>query len=501
MLIQCAAAAVITALLLAGAEWAAGRYLQRRRDAILAANPELSRTDFVAGVRAWMDINPVPLAEDPELLWRNRPGGEKTQPVNPEALDRPRSWTVKNDARGYRDGPRVLAADHTGVYRVLCVGDSITFGFNVDAADAYPRQLEALLATRHPGRRFEVINAGVAGWSWVQGRRYLEIEGLALRPDVVVIGHGTNDQFFPATVTDNERIGRSDGRLRRAFRKLASALAHTNLYRLAALLTPPRNGPSAGCAAQPPGACRRVALPEIGDAVADVSALARAAGADLLVLNTDFMETPAIEGLRPAVAASKLPFVDLVARFHAQRTEAETRRARELGLAPASPLDAPAPGAPRRVLLRVVARQHRGPVSVQGSGYFQDAFRFDVPAYDDGTHGDEKAGDGVFTAALEVPADIHALEYKYFADGRPELASLPPLPSTQGVRLLPVGDGVRGPVELFGELEWMAERTHPNAEGQAVVAAAVADELATLPSFRRFLDGAPPQDEARAQPR
>lgn len=492
LLVETLVALALTALLLAAAEWVAGRYLEHRLEAVQAAHVahvDLAQKDFVTGVLAWMDLNPVPLVADPELLWRNRPGSEKTQPVNPEVLDRPLRWTATIDARGYRDGPQRLAPDHPGVYRILCVGDSITYGFNVDAADTFPRQLQALLERRHPGRRFEVINTGVAGWSWVQGRRWLQLEGLALRPDAVVIGHGTNDQFFPATITDAERIGSSTSAASRLARRLASRLAETNLYRMARVLAPPSGEPSPGCAAQPPAACRRVGIPEIAATIGEIRALTRAAGAELVLMNADFMETPAVEGLRRAA----LPFLDFVARFAAQRAEIEAEHARKRELAPAAALTPATPVARdsvRSVVLRVADAPPARALRVAGAGYFQDAFRFDEPAFDDGSHGDERPGDGVFTATVAVPAGIHALEYRFVADGRPEFQGLPPLPSTQGSRLLRVGDGARGPIERFGEIPFMAERTHPNAEGQALIAAALADELATRPSFARWVGAA-----------
>jgi lysophospholipase L1-like esterase len=494
-LVEALAAVALTGCLLAAAEWGAGLYLERRAAAALAKTRPEDPQDFAAGVLAWMDINPVPLVADPELLWRNRPGSQKTQPINPEAYGRPASWSVSIDARGYRSGPPDLKADHPGVYRVLCVGDSITYGFNVDTVDTYPKQLEALLAQRYPGRRFEVINAGVPGWSWLQGRRYLELEGLALRPDVVVIGHGTNDQFFPTTVTDSERIGRSTSWSSRIYRSLAIHLARTNLYRLAGLLSPHRAEPGAGCAAQPPGACRRVAISEIEAAVREVDAMTRAAGADLVVLNTDFMETPAVEGVRRAAAVVPLQSLDLVAKFRALRTAAEEQGERTRGLAPAGALASPSPADTRTVVLRVAKVPQTSVLRVVGGAYLGDSFRFDEPLYDDGTHGDERAQDGVFTATLAVPAEIHAIEYRFVADGTPEFKGLPPFPSTQGVRVRPVGEGVRGPVETFGALWYMAERTHPNVEGQGIIAASVADEISALPSLRRMLQG-PLQDEA-----
>lgn len=43
--------------------------------------------------------------------------------------------------------------------RVLCVGDSHTFGAGVDVYESYPAQLQALLDADSPGR-FSVINLG-----------------------------------------------------------------------------------------------------------------------------------------------------------------------------------------------------------------------------------------------------------------------------------------------------------------------------------------------------
>src|SRR5262249_6164071 len=146
--------------------------------------------------------------------------------------------TVEMDSRGYR-GPELPDAPPVrGVYRVLCVGDSITFGFNVDQGAAYARQLDAALRTAYPGRRFEVINAGVPGWSWVQGRRFLEVEGMALHPDVVVIGHGTNDQFYIAEVTDRESMERLESPIAHGMRALIPFLMQTNTYRAILKLSP-----------------------------------------------------------------------------------------------------------------------------------------------------------------------------------------------------------------------------------------------------------------------
>jgi hypothetical protein len=128
---------------------------------------------------------------------------------------------------------------------------------------------------------------------------------------------------------------------------------------------------------------------------------------------------------------------------------------------------------------------------VRGQGYLMPHFRFVAPTYDDGTHGDEQSGDGVHTAIVAVPANMGAVEYLYQRDGEPEFRGLPPSQS-QGYRLLDVSGDTTAPIEAFSRRPYMAEYTHPNAQGHAIVAALVADALEALPAFRRFIEAPHP---------
>jgi N-acetylglucosaminyldiphosphoundecaprenol N-acetyl-beta-D-mannosaminyltransferase len=70
-----------------------------------------------------------------------------------------------------------------GTRRILAVGDSFTMGYSVAAERTWVRELE-----RRLGNPWEVINAGVPGYSTWQEVTYLEEEGLALRPEIVLLG-------------------------------------------------------------------------------------------------------------------------------------------------------------------------------------------------------------------------------------------------------------------------------------------------------------------------
>lgn len=75
--------------------------------------------------------------------------------------------------------------------RVLCLGDSCTFGYAPDVTDqaSYP----AALGRRLDLNRFETLNGGMPGFGSLDVLDYFVYKGVELRPDVVVILAGWND--------------------------------------------------------------------------------------------------------------------------------------------------------------------------------------------------------------------------------------------------------------------------------------------------------------------
>ena len=102
-------------------------------------------------------------------------------------------WEIALNTDGFREREFPLTPKPAGTFRVVCLGDSWTFGANVGDAETYPRQLEARLRERFPEREVEVLNLGVLGYSSFQGLRVMERHGVGLEPDLVVIGYGMND--------------------------------------------------------------------------------------------------------------------------------------------------------------------------------------------------------------------------------------------------------------------------------------------------------------------
>ncbi len=83
--------------------------------------------------------------------------------------------------------------DIKGKYRIVCFGDSITYGEHLPYAQAYPAVLEELIRQRHPDLDVVVINSGIRGHTSVQGLARLQRDVLWYKPHIVLSAFGVND--------------------------------------------------------------------------------------------------------------------------------------------------------------------------------------------------------------------------------------------------------------------------------------------------------------------
>jgi len=94
-------------------------------------------------------------------------------------------YVAEINAMGLRD--REIGADKAGNYRVLCVGDSWTFGWGVNIEESWPKKLELFLKRRGI-KHIEVINCGQPGRYSTTYRTNMEKLLPALKPDLVLLG-------------------------------------------------------------------------------------------------------------------------------------------------------------------------------------------------------------------------------------------------------------------------------------------------------------------------
>ena len=86
-------------------------------------------------------------------------------------------------------------------YRVLCVGDSHTWGAGVERDESYPGHLQRILDELRPGL-FQVMNLGVPGMNTAQLRKRVPEWFSRHEPDLLVVWAGVNNAWNTAEVED-----------------------------------------------------------------------------------------------------------------------------------------------------------------------------------------------------------------------------------------------------------------------------------------------------------
>lgn len=155
---------------------------------------------------------------------------------------------VEINALGYRQAEFEQQKD--GQQRILVVGDSFTFGYGVEESDGYVRVMERELNGGKPGS-VEAINAGVPAWWTDSYYLYLKTRGIALQPDIVVLGlfmgndidaRDARFAIWPAVdaqglplATTSERVRIDNGhrvRVKRRARWTVPVLRNSHLFQL-----------------------------------------------------------------------------------------------------------------------------------------------------------------------------------------------------------------------------------------------------------------------------
>lgn len=117
-------------------------------------------------------------AENPSVGHRHRPGGH----------ERLMGVDVRISSAGFRDDEYPLEKGER--WRIVLLGDSLTFGWGVEKEETFEHQLEQLLDARRPT---EIINFGHGNYNTEQEVHLFIEEGLAYRPDQVVLFYFIND--------------------------------------------------------------------------------------------------------------------------------------------------------------------------------------------------------------------------------------------------------------------------------------------------------------------
>lgn len=147
---------------------------------------------------------------DPLLLWRLKPNLDHVY------WDFTILSTNADHLRSQQVGT-TLGTKKPGTIRIVCLGDSVTFGYRVptvwpDKPTEYdpewlpfPMLLEKQLRAANPNRKFEAITMAVPGYTSHQGLAWLRRDIDKLQPDLLIVSFGWNDASL-SDVPDREAI-------------------------------------------------------------------------------------------------------------------------------------------------------------------------------------------------------------------------------------------------------------------------------------------------------
>lgn len=169
---------------------------------LLRVLPRATQRNLLGGVvfSAYMFVSTVTYAEllAGVFFWRIPPR-ETAYVADPTVGWRLRSNYIGTylgkDLRTNSDGfrsPELSVEKGENTTRVVCLGDSLTFGHGLAEQDAYPQRLQEFLNERVLAYRWEVINAGMEGFCTFQETEELR-RCLKYTPDVVVVLFCLND--------------------------------------------------------------------------------------------------------------------------------------------------------------------------------------------------------------------------------------------------------------------------------------------------------------------
>lgn len=225
----------------------------------------------VGYARRFQDLLP-PSVTDPWIVYdplvgrANRPGFEHQ--------------SFRIDSFGFR-GPPTTRRKPPGTHRIVCLGDSTTFGvwrngpWSTSFELSYADVLRDLLAERGLAR-VEVVNAGVLGYSSANGVRQLLARVLPLGPDVVTVRYGNNDHLLD--LGEHARFLRDQGFVR-VMRLLPTSLLDWQLVALGSHAYRARSSPAKGPRR------RRLTPEEFAWNLRQIVEIARTAGARVLLLD------------------------------------------------------------------------------------------------------------------------------------------------------------------------------------------------------------------------
>jgi len=496
------------------------------------------------------DYGPIPpwanglriLEPDKLLIWKNRPDirrryvdvfspvhsqDERIQlsrqflPTLPDFVQDNPVWEISLNSLGFRD-IEFQKEKPPSVFRIVCLGDSWTFGANVGQQQAYPQQLSRLLRHEFPEADFEVLNLGVLGYSSFQGLELLKLTALDLNPDLIVIAFAMNDASmagyrdkdmpnYKASKTTAQRIIHffDKSETYQLLKYIALRLKYnpsTISQQLQALQDSARKpGEAVNYEKQEPWV--RVSPQDYRENIIQMISLAKSRQISTILLynqlSDDAGEVAGIGSLgstspyklilEEISRSEDVQLVDSSAFISAAKSNIELEKESMLKLRPSTDSTKRDNDASGEV--EVVFRVFQGDYSVPESVYIAgthlklgNSEPNKIKMYDNGTHGDQRAGDKVWSYAASFTPGTK-LFYVYTNSGREGKWEGLDVPYIRNTVVKAGNRGVRlyMPVETFGKVYMQADSWHTDVIGYKLIAKALSYAIKRDVNVKRYM--------------
>jgi lysophospholipase L1-like esterase len=455
-----------------------------------------------------MDVySPVPMEEDRTALLR------QFIPVLPSSLRENPVWHVSLNSQGFR-GVDFSREKKPHSFRILCLGDSWTFGANVDQNKAYPQRLQALLRAEFPDAEFEVFNLGVLAYSSYQGLRLLKREALDLKPDMVLIGFGMNDASVAGYRDKDIHCNKSSTTL---LKKIRKAFKNSECYKLMRYLIQISKHKSwsigeymqkiATVAGTPDEAWigregnesanynklepyTRVSPGDYEKNIIEMIHLSENLGAGVILLYNELWNTTYRAVLEKISSAEGVALVDSKKIVDNARAIMEQDLEKRLALRP-SMSNLPVDSEEIQVIFRLYMGKRAVPKAIYIAGVHPklgNGVPNHIRMFDDATHGDQRAGDNVWSYSEMFTPGTKIL-YVYTNSGEkgrwegldiPEVRRFTVSGANQGITVF-------RPIESFGKMYMQADGWHTNAAGYELIAKAILKKLKKHERVKRYV--------------
>ena len=471
------------------------------------------------------------LRPDKTLLWRGQPNLKERYidifgpvpseeelrslhhqffPKIPPWLKSHREWTMSTNSEGFRD-VEFPNEKPKNAFRIVFLGDSWIVGSNISQEEASPQRIKALLRDKYPRANFEVFNLGVFGYASYNGLQLLKTRAIHLQPDIVIIAFAMNEAnmagFNNETAGPEPQPAGLTTKIHTSIVTLESILSQKfEIYRLLRywllrLSWKPQSFAEHlkiaigqwswyedGIARQKPW--MKAALEQYEKHHNEMIDLARSHDANVILLYNEFWTDSPYRAVLQKISGDKnVPLIDTSVLLERAKGAIEKNLEAKLGL-DSQVTHRASPTGEVEVIFRVYAGERPIPVGMYITGSHTRLGNLEpnkMVMYDDGTHGDQKAGRQGLVLLGVLSTRIHVLSMctpTVEKSGKWEGLDVPAIRNFT-VKAQPVRRNLQRQSSTFGKIYMQADPWHTNAVGYELIARAL---LATLKKNEQVKD-------------